>query len=425
LLALSFVSLSFGNFASAYYVVADNFLPNNKVDGLDTDKEVQLSEGIAAYIHSELSKLYPTRTRYNCTKNTYTDDLIEAQGYDKVVTFSKGHRSRVDGHYALVDKVGANLTDHEIFLYTSTSRNVVTFIWHCATADGYMPNGININGTGHAINMPYAWTSANNLANYGTSGSQVYLGWTTKYNLTIYNMTSHQYEPAPNVHPNPQFAGIIGSPQYEWGINPNYDYAQVAKLFWMFMAQGYTVKDALDATTIIIYNNALMSFTSNGNVLKDWLIVYGNRNVKLPADYGHRYVSKVAPGSPTHIGSGYVSNANGITGRYPDGNLAFIYGINSGAGGHIVGELNGVARGTVWVYAASVHGYNTRIQVFVSNDGVNWVSMGSRTVQGGVGWRWVDFGVYNNDFKYIGVAAINQYGNEPVNVYIDLADVTR
>jgi len=146
-------------------------------------------------------------------------------------------------------------------------------------------------------------------------------------------------------------------------------------------------------------------------------MAYGNWNIGLPPGSSPRYVSSIAPGSPTHIGSGYVSNAYGITGSAPDGNLAFIYGINTGAGGHIVGVLNSVTNGEIRVYAASVHGYNTRLQVFVSNDNVNWVSMGSRTVYDGTGWQWVNFGTYNNNFKYIGIAAINQYSYEPANIY--------
>jgi len=107
-------------------------------------------------------------------------------------------------------------------------------------------------------------------------------------------------------------------------------------------------------------------------------MAYGNWNIGLPPGSSPRYVSSIAPGSPTHIGSGYVSNAYGITGSAPDGNLAFIYGINTGAGGHIVGVLNSVTNGEIRVYAASVHGYNTRLQVFVSNDNVGSVLIYNR-----------------------------------------------
>jgi hypothetical protein len=124
-------------------------------------------------------------------------------------------------------------------------------------------------------------------------------------------------------------------------------------------------------------------------------------------------------------GAGYVSNSDGARWSPPDNDLALIYGVSSGAGGQIVGYMSGVSKGNIWVYAASVHGYNTRLYVYVSNDNKNWypAPIPSQVVYGGTGWSWVHFGNYNSNFQYIGIAAINNQG-QPVNIYIDSAIVT-
>ncbi|MDR2204438.1 MAG: hypothetical protein LBE76_09170 [Nitrososphaerota archaeon] len=127
-----------------------------------------------------------------------------------------------------------------------------------------------------------------------------------------------------------------------------------------------------------------------------------------------------APG----YGSGYVSNPTGAMWSPPDNNLALIYGMSSGAGGQIIGRLSGVSQGHIWVYAGSVHGYNTRLYVYVSSNNINWypAPISSVVVQGGTGMQWVDFGVCYSNFEYIGIAAINNQG-QPVNIYIDSAIV--
>jgi hypothetical protein len=278
LLVLSFVSLSFGNFASAGNV-ACNFLPNNYVDIVDTPNEVRLSQDTAACITSELAKKYPQWTMYNCTKSTYLSIIGAAQSYDKVVTYSKGHRGRPYGdiHMSLVDHNGANVVDHEIYALTS-SKNVVTFIWHCQTANDYTPNGNNTDANNRAFSMPYAWTKNNGMAKYGTSGSQVYLGWTNRTNLMIYNFTSSQYHTVSINHPN-GVTNQVGSPQYEWGLDPTYKYAQVAGLYWYYMGKDYTTTAALNQVSYTVYFS-MMPFAFSP--LNDWLVVYGNGNVKLP-----------------------------------------------------------------------------------------------------------------------------------------------
>jgi len=126
-------------------------------------------------------------------------------------------------------------------------------------------------------------------------------------------------------------------------------------------------------------------------------------------------------------GNGQVNNPPGARWSPPDSNLAHIYGISANAGGQIMGQLNGAAHGNIYVYAASVHGYNTRLYVYVSNNNKDWYPVPSPysngvVVNGGAGWQWIHFGTIPYNFQYIGIVVINNQG-QPVNIYIDSAIV--
>jgi hypothetical protein len=144
--------------------------------------------------------------------------------------------------------------------YTS-AKNVVTFIWHCQTADDYP-------GTG----LPYSFTNNNNMGYYGSSGSQVYLGWTNRSPFYIqWPNGTVQLSPYPN--------GQVGSPQYEWKMTANNDFGRIAELYWYYMCQGqtYTSYSALNKISNDIYATGFM----NG-YLYHWLIIYGNQAMVLP-----------------------------------------------------------------------------------------------------------------------------------------------
>jgi hypothetical protein len=99
----------------------------------------------------------------------------------------------------------------------------------------------------------------------GTTGSQVYLGWNNS---------------VPGV-PYPQQAG--GSPQFEYEIDAEDDYSNVAAAFWYYMSLydnnniPYSVADSLD----LMCNGIYLTDFSNTD-LDGWLIVYGNSNLGLP-----------------------------------------------------------------------------------------------------------------------------------------------
>jgi len=71
----------------------------------------------------------------------------------------------------------------------------------------------------------------------------------------------------------------VGSPQYEWTANAGYNHADVAKQFWNNIEQNFTTKNALDTMYRTIYSNNVPFTSSN---LNNWLIVYGNWDLKLP-----------------------------------------------------------------------------------------------------------------------------------------------
>ncbi|MDR2202824.1 MAG: hypothetical protein LBE76_00665 [Nitrososphaerota archaeon] len=190
LLAFSTAPLTFGNYASAASVGAANFLPNvSYTDYFDTAYESTLSLQTAQYITNELDKLYgasPNQNYYKyestCKNTDYTNTLNTIKNnYDKAVVFSKGHRVvlNVNGYtrYGLIPWPGnTSYLDYQIYGSTSTD-NIVTFIWHCQTAMNYNGNGVipRYPDTTH-YGLPYCFTHNANMQRYGNSGNQVYLG---------------------------------------------------------------------------------------------------------------------------------------------------------------------------------------------------------------------------------------------------------
>lgn len=259
-MTLSTTPLILGNYASAATCAA-NFLPNYFWAGLDTQNEVNLSESTANYIKSVLNSKYPIFDYRNssCTDGNFRAVLTSLQSYDNAVIYSKGHRNAATlstgyTHYGLVMNNGGTVWDYEAYQRTS-SKNTHTWIWHCETA--ILPSGPSSDSLG-CRGLPRAFTNNLNIATWGTSGNQVYLGWTNS--VPTYN------------YPLP-----AGSPQYEWNINYNYNYAQVAALYYYYMGQGYTTSAALVAMSNTIYGTSMQN-----TALANWLEVYGNMNLKLP-----------------------------------------------------------------------------------------------------------------------------------------------
>ncbi len=266
---LSFTPVIFGNYASASTGAA-NFLPNVFFDptnkGFDTLNEIQRSQNVTNYISSLLVSRYgsgcvTTGINGTATKLNYQARLSNLQNYDKIVFFSKGHRSNTNNQLGIIPNYttpypdpSSYLLGSEIYPYTS-AKNVVTFMWHCETALSYPGNG-----------LPYSFTHNNGMNYYDNTGSQVYLGWSNKYvfTATYPNGTQNTYSQ-------------VGSPQYEWKMTPSNDYGRIAELYWYYMCLNKSSIEALDQATFLTQN----VYFGYSNIYY-WLIIWGNQDLTLP-----------------------------------------------------------------------------------------------------------------------------------------------
>jgi hypothetical protein len=270
---LSSTHLFFGNFTTAS-TGAGNFLPNVTYSGyFDTDNEVQRSQTATYFITSLLTSRYGycvTGINSTAAKLNYQATLSNLQNYNNIVFFSKGHRTVINDtlgiipyHDTTVSPLPSNayLLGPEIYNITST-KNVVTFIWHCQTAIKYPGSG-----------LPYSFTHNNGMGYYGGTGSQVYLGWTDKDDFYI-TWPNGTVTPSPSSNST----GIqVGSPQYEWKMTPTNDFGRIAELYWYYMYSGYSSIAALDQATQAIY---VVDFSDS--YINGWLVVWGNKNLTLP-----------------------------------------------------------------------------------------------------------------------------------------------
>jgi hypothetical protein len=265
----SFTPVIFGNFATASTVAA-NFLPNVSYPNyFDTANELQRSINVANYISSLLVSRYgsgyvTTGISTTAQKVNYQASLSNLQNYDKIVFFSKGHRTWHAGQIGIIPyhtmpypDVNSYLVSSEIYSRTS-SKNVVTFMWHCETARYYPGSG-----------LPYSFTHDNNMGYYGGTGNQVYLGWEERWNFHI------QWPNGTITPPNPNYP--TGSPQYEWKMTANNDFGRVAELYWYYMYAGYSSDYALNQATQAIYG---VNFSSS--YINSWLVIWGNKYLPLP-----------------------------------------------------------------------------------------------------------------------------------------------
>jgi hypothetical protein len=236
------------------------FCPNAFYDPPDTAYEVQLSNAYCHAIKSMLTDKYQDYCyeEIDVTVSTYTSRL-QALKYscDRIVIFSKGHRGLPyypnTNHISLIDHNYANVIDYShIYPYTTSSQNVFTFIWHCETSEKY-PTYFDQYGY---FGMPYCWTHNNNMQNYSTTGSQVFLGWVNE------------------------------SPQFETPINAQYKWAQVAFWFWYNTCHGDNVLWALNHLASRIWGVPYFTDTELVYETGDHgpLLVWGNTLMYLPSE---------------------------------------------------------------------------------------------------------------------------------------------
>jgi len=233
------------------------FCPNY-LTYLDSEYEHWLSSTVCSWLSLWLAARYQSGCMYYYEEYCTVDEIrislsqLKSSFIDAVV-FSKGHRGTPYypnyNHKSLLDHYGGHLIDYEDIYPRTSYENTFTFLWHCETADkdtyplgwdeyGYYP-------------MPYCWTHAEDMPEYGNTGAQVYIGW-------------HG-----------------GSPQFNSTTNSSpWDFAQVAYLFWYKMCDDYTVTQTLGYIANEVYNEDGFDSTQ----LYNWLVVYGNMDVGLPYD---------------------------------------------------------------------------------------------------------------------------------------------
>ena len=120
-------------------------------------------------------------------------------------------------------------------------------------------------------------------------------------------------------------------------------------------------------------------------------------------------------------GGGGIINQNNLIGSPPDGKYAQIYGTASGSGGQIICNMSPGAHGNIWIYAKVVPGSTSHVYTYVSNNFVTWYNTADLYVSN-TNEQWISCGYYWSNFKYLGIAAINDQGHQ-VSINIDSAIV--
>jgi hypothetical protein len=126
----------------------------------------------------------------------------------------------------------------------------------------------------------------------------------------------------------------------------------------------------------------------------------------------------------TPYGSGQINNPANLCGQNTDGNYAQIYGGGTNDGGVIIGWMNMISTGHIYLYGYSAAGYYTHLYVYVSMDNYNdWVQItpSNFTVYPDSA-QWIDCGSYSGYFRYISIVAINDAGYS-ANIYLDAVRV--
>ncbi len=243
-----------------------NFCPNYMIEEYppDTAQEIQKSRETAQTITGYLQAYnYPYGCYYayddSCTVSYYELVLEYLNDYDQSIIYSKAHRNLPyctatpsdSAHMSLYDHNGDDLLDYpDIYYRTVTGCAMITFIWHCETAESYPTTYHYLYGYS---GMPYCFTHDDSMEQMDNEGTQVFIGW------------------------------INESQAYLNIASGNYHFWQVADYFWYFLCNGLSVHEALDNISGMW---GYYAFTDcplySGSGLSGSLCVYGNWELELP-----------------------------------------------------------------------------------------------------------------------------------------------
>jgi hypothetical protein len=257
------------------------YAPNYNVDELDDYWEEGNTTAVCNYIY-DLFDTYGENYYWfgvDCTANYYeyyADAFYVDTYYDNVAFFTKGHASGYShgalNHHFLMDRLGEMVQDNVYGQYVDEVDYQVVFIWHCGTAQDYVPNTSMFCSTCNGyVSFPMALTKDNSLSLDGfnsTTGNHVFVGF-------------HGY--------SPQFLS-------NWGLTGAYQYFHFVSLVYLRLLQYQdTIHEAINYASNTCsgeyYPESWLAehkidFDPDGEgflpAYSTWMEIFGNGNLGVP-----------------------------------------------------------------------------------------------------------------------------------------------
>ncbi len=235
------------------------YAPNYHVDGLDLTGEEGNTTAVCQYINNLFINYgwnYGWEgiwTDWSAVEWRYLNNALNAElYYDKVALFTKGHSSYMvcyqggpHHHFLMTNQY--NVNDRNYGWYTYNLKHAFAFIWHCGTAEDYVPGTSMIcTSCGGYSSFPMAIFRDNTLSLDGynsQTGSRVFLG----------------------------FQGY--SPQFlaNNGLLPNFQYFHFCSLIYMNLVQNhYTTRNSLREASYTAFGTYDFPSTWVGQFKDDW-----------------------------------------------------------------------------------------------------------------------------------------------------------
>jgi hypothetical protein len=172
---------------------------------------------------------------------------------------------------------------------------------------------------------------------------------------------------------------------------------------WVPVCEALTIDN--DYPDWIFVGTSVQSFRYISIVGLDWgwsVHLYIDAVKVGIGDFNNGYVESIVDSGIVGYSSS-VTNENNLIGFSNDGQRANIGGANYGDGGYIIGEMNAIVGGHIYVNGYSDSGYYSNLYVYVSSDCSSWTQVGSYITVSQSTPYWIDIGVYLGGFRYITV----------------------
>ena len=315
-----------------------------------------------------------------------------------------------------------------VFMNTCLSANISTTQKSIDGSITWNSTQGMVSGTNRARSMPFAWTHRTAEDKNGLGGS-----FDEDYHISDDGYT----------YADDGDYCYIGFPWGSAALNQTVEsgfeiYAEwVKKFFWYALSFDISINNALNEASLDIYNDKFgdtdlatgYSALWPMYVVDEWItvpfedstmVVYGNGNIHL---YEY-YIKEVDSTSTSGIGA--VSGANYITGVTADSNYAYLYtDYYWGISGHavLVGDIGWIGTGDVYLYGKTDSGISSKVQVWVSYNGVTYYQVGTEKTITNTSADWIDFGTYSNEFRYIAISCLSDTSGEASRFSVDFARI--